>query len=334
MHSTLEYTVIATADLAFQSSPLQHLLADPIDEALCQSIKEYGLIQPLLVQADNSGRTWIVLCGTRQLRAARKAGISQLPCMVLDANALPWQKYALIALHAHQGSIVASPVEDALLIAEAQQTLPETEQFSLLKLLGYKPNRHQLNDLLALLDMDDTAIEALHAGLISVKTAKKIRLLSHPDQATLIDVITTFHFGGSKQQQCVQMVVELSRRRGCSTQEVIDSVKTEKSRDAKNIPQQGNKLLERLQQEYAPAYSAAEKSFQEFVNSLNLPEHFQLRHSPAFEKDSCELIITFANTSALQASIKDLQRRIPAPNYPSRKPTNSMKKEISSHPVD
>jgi ParB family chromosome partitioning protein len=48
--------------------------------ALCQSIKEQGILQPLLVREENDG--FELIAGERRLRAAKKAGLSQVPVVI------------------------------------------------------------------------------------------------------------------------------------------------------------------------------------------------------------------------------------------------------------
>ena len=49
-------------------------------EDLCQSIKEQGILQPLLVREENDG--FELITGERRLRAARKAGLTQVPVII------------------------------------------------------------------------------------------------------------------------------------------------------------------------------------------------------------------------------------------------------------
>jgi ParB family transcriptional regulator, chromosome partitioning protein len=53
-------------------------------EALCRSIKEQGILQPLLVRDDNDG--FQLIAGERRLRAARKAGLTQVPVVIKRVN--------------------------------------------------------------------------------------------------------------------------------------------------------------------------------------------------------------------------------------------------------
>lgn len=61
---------------------------------LAESIKEYGVIQPIIVKKNSNGK-FILIAGERRLRAAILAGITKIPALVRDANE---QDSAIIAL--------------------------------------------------------------------------------------------------------------------------------------------------------------------------------------------------------------------------------------------
>ena len=63
-----------------------------IDE-LAASIAEYGILNPLTVRL-RTGRYELV-AGERRLRAAKKAGFTEVPCILLDVN---MEDASLIAL--------------------------------------------------------------------------------------------------------------------------------------------------------------------------------------------------------------------------------------------
>jgi ParB family chromosome partitioning protein len=52
---------------------------DELDE-LCQSIKEQGILQPLLIRKEDDG--YQLIAGERRLRAAKKAGLTQVPVII------------------------------------------------------------------------------------------------------------------------------------------------------------------------------------------------------------------------------------------------------------
>lgn len=51
---------------------------------LADSVREYGILQPLSVRRSQGG--YELIAGERRLRAAQMAGLSQVPCVVLDAD--------------------------------------------------------------------------------------------------------------------------------------------------------------------------------------------------------------------------------------------------------
>ena len=50
-------------------------------EELAESIKQQGIIQPLLVELDEDG-TYTIVAGERRFRAARMAGLSEVPVLL------------------------------------------------------------------------------------------------------------------------------------------------------------------------------------------------------------------------------------------------------------
>ena len=70
--------------------PLEALLPSPQPrrrfenlEALAESIREKGVLQPLLVRPLGDGR-YAIVAGERRYRAAKMAGLAEVPVRVLD----------------------------------------------------------------------------------------------------------------------------------------------------------------------------------------------------------------------------------------------------------
>jgi ParB family chromosome partitioning protein len=63
---------------------------------LSASIKEKGVLEPLLVKKDESGRKWMIIAGERRWRASRLAGLSEVPCIEMDLDEKGVAEIALI----------------------------------------------------------------------------------------------------------------------------------------------------------------------------------------------------------------------------------------------
>ncbi|MBQ8763273.1 MAG: ParB/RepB/Spo0J family partition protein [Clostridia bacterium] len=63
-------------------------------EGLAQSIRQNGIIQPIAVRVNSRGE-YELISGERRLRASRLVGVTQVPCIIMEAND---EKSALFAL--------------------------------------------------------------------------------------------------------------------------------------------------------------------------------------------------------------------------------------------
>lgn len=63
-------------------------------DALAESIKEYGVIQPIVVTDSENG--YIIVAGERRWRAAKRAGLKTIPVIVKDYDALAVKEIALV----------------------------------------------------------------------------------------------------------------------------------------------------------------------------------------------------------------------------------------------
>jgi ParB family transcriptional regulator, chromosome partitioning protein len=63
---------------------------------LAASIKEKGVLEPLLVKPLEHGQSWLIIAGERRWRAARLAGLAEVPCVELDVDEKQIAEIALI----------------------------------------------------------------------------------------------------------------------------------------------------------------------------------------------------------------------------------------------
>ena len=63
---------------------------------LSASIKEKGVLEPLLVKPNRHSGTWMIIAGERRWRAANLAGLREVPCIELDIDDQAIAEIALI----------------------------------------------------------------------------------------------------------------------------------------------------------------------------------------------------------------------------------------------
>ena len=65
-------------------------------EDLTASIKEKGVLEPLLVKPSKLSGRWMIIAGERRWRAAREAGLREVPCIEMDVDDHAVAEIALI----------------------------------------------------------------------------------------------------------------------------------------------------------------------------------------------------------------------------------------------
>jgi ParB family transcriptional regulator, chromosome partitioning protein len=63
---------------------------------LTNSVKQKGVLEPLLVKPNRDKGTWMIIAGERRWRAANLAGLSEVPCIELDIDEQSIAEIALI----------------------------------------------------------------------------------------------------------------------------------------------------------------------------------------------------------------------------------------------
>ena len=139
-------------------------------QALADSISVHGVIQPLTVRELPSGY-YQIIAGERRWRAARQAGLSEVPVVVIEADDKKAMELALIENLQRQD---LNPVEEALgyqsLINEYGLTQEETAA-------RVGKSRPAVANALRLLSLCDEVLELLKTGAITAGHARAILTL-------------------------------------------------------------------------------------------------------------------------------------------------------------
>lgn len=89
-----EILQIETSRIKLNPHQPRQKFADQNMEELCESIREYGIIQPLIVSRENG--VYGLIAGERRLRAAKTIGLAVVPAILRDANEQQKLEVALI----------------------------------------------------------------------------------------------------------------------------------------------------------------------------------------------------------------------------------------------
>jgi ParB family chromosome partitioning protein len=148
-------------------------------EALAGSLRERGVLQPVLVRPV-AGGTYELVAGERRWRAARIAGLQTIPALVRERDDAEALEAALIENMARED---LNPVEEARACAALVEELGLTRET-----VGLRVGRSRVSvsNLLRLLDLPDEALALLERGELSEGHGRALLLATdHADRRRL-----------------------------------------------------------------------------------------------------------------------------------------------------
>jgi ParB family chromosome partitioning protein len=143
-----------------------------IDE-LAQSIRESGIVQPVLVTREEDH--YRIIVGERRWRAAQRAGLKKIPVMIRN---LPPEKELEIAIIENIHREDLNPLEIAFAYQRMAQELNYTQQ-EIAEKVG--KDRTSISNYMRLLKLPKEIQDALGDGSLSMGHARAILALEEPD---------------------------------------------------------------------------------------------------------------------------------------------------------
>jgi ParB family chromosome partitioning protein len=148
-------------------------------QALSESIRERGVLQPVLVRPV-AGGTYELIAGERRWRASQLAGLAEIPALVRERDDAEALEVALIENMARED---LNPVEEARACAALVEDLGLTREE-----VGRRVGRSRVavSNLIRLLDLPDEALDLLERGALTEGHGRALLLAAdHADRRRL-----------------------------------------------------------------------------------------------------------------------------------------------------
>ena len=143
--------------------------------SLADSIKDHGLLQPIVVRP--YGRAYQIVAGERRWRAARVAGLGEVPVVIKEFSDSEAMQIALIENLQREN---LNPVEEALGYRELSEKYNMTQE-SIAEMTGR--SRSSVTNAIRILGLPDEVLEMIRNGQVSTGHAKV--LLALDDEKTI-----------------------------------------------------------------------------------------------------------------------------------------------------
>ena len=150
--------------------------ADAALEELAESIRQQGIVQPIVV-TEKGAEGFSIVAGERRWRAARRAGLSQVPVVVRELESEHQQLEMALVENLQRADL--NPVEEA----QAYRSLQNSFGFSQ-EDIGHKvgKSRASVSHILRLLSLPPEILEMLRGRRLSAGQARPLLALENPDE--------------------------------------------------------------------------------------------------------------------------------------------------------
>ncbi len=209
--------------------PRQRMTPEALQE-LAASIREHGILQPLIVSRGEKPGEYILVAGERRWRAARAAGLERVPVIVRELSERERLEWALVE-NVQRADL--NPLEEA----EAYRQLHEEFGLSHAEIAQrVGKSRVAVTNTLRLLKLSEPVKAALMAGDIQEGHARALLALNEADQVRARGEIRRRHL-------TVRQTEDLVRRR--LQQETSRTVAPSRSRSPDPFLEDAARRLER-----------------------------------------------------------------------------------------
>ena len=174
--STIKEIAIGDID-PNEGQPRRTFTEDNLNQ-LAQSIREAGVLQPILVV--ETGSRYRIVAGERRWRAARLAGLATVPCIIKDMDRRQQMEAALIENLQRED---LNPMEEAAAIKALMQQCGYTQEAAA-KRLG--KSRPAIANILRLLNLPQEVTDMVRKGTLSAGHARVLAGLE--DESRQIDL--------------------------------------------------------------------------------------------------------------------------------------------------
>ncbi len=157
--------------------PRMHIEPEALIE-LADSIREHGIIQPLIITKDEKTGRYLLIAGERRFRASQLAGLKTVPIVLKDTSPQEMLELALIENIQRKD---LNPLEEAIAFKQLQEQFRLTHD-QIAKKVGL--SRVAVTNKMRLMNLPDVVKEAVLNEKMSEGHARA--LLGLTDQASLV----------------------------------------------------------------------------------------------------------------------------------------------------
>lgn len=219
---------------------------------LCESIRRHGILQPLSVRRIGTG--YELIAGERRLRAGMMAGLTEIPCIVMNMND---QESGMVALVENLQRQDLDFIEEARGIS-LLMTNWEMSQEQTARVLG--KSQSAIANKLRLLRHSPPVLDALRQAELTERHARALlKLAGETEKLQVIDQIARMGMSVARTEQYIDDLLQNKIKR---------PIKANVEHFLKSVSQ----TLTRIQKSGIPAISERRETESQIVLTITIPK--------------------------------------------------------------
>ena len=187
-------------------------------EELALSIKEQGIMQPIVVRPAGQNR-YEIIAGERRWRAAQLAGLAEVPVVIRD---VPDEAAIAMSLIENIQREDLNPIEEAIALARLQKEFELTQQ-EVAQAVG--KSRAAVANILRLMSLNSEVKKMLEYGDLEMGHARALLSLNETDQLEVARMVTAKGLSVRQTESLVRRIQQQKQDGGKTTKRLDPNIK-------------------------------------------------------------------------------------------------------------
>lgn len=281
---------------------------------LDDSVKEFGILQPIWVQEIHSN-SYRIVNGFKRVCAAQSLGIKTVPALVIKKEE---NDLALFDLYLKERCISGNlnPIEISHIIYKLSHLfdmLPQDIINTYFNLMGLGKNKKVYEYYLPLRTLEINIQKAIIQDELSLEMAALLNKATQEDRKEYFLLIESLRLSKSNQRELWHLLRDVMRRENQSLKELLHNANLRKV--MKNVKLTPSQKLERIKDLITswryPEYTSSVRRFNKILQMKKLPQNLTIRPAPYFADATFYINFSFRRIDDYQSivnTLKDLQQ--------------------------
>lgn len=279
-------------------------------DALVRSIEAVGIVQPPLV-LETASEPWPIVCGFRRIAAARRLGLPEVPCRVLQPDERSTSEWLLINLHDNLATRGFNVVEAGMALARLAEHQPiDALSRVYAPLFGLAPRTETVQLYITVASsLEPPLKESLACGELSVPAVRALLARGTKERIAIHGIIKNLSLSINNQMQLIELIDDIIRIESVQLEALLGSQALGAILEDRSLngPQRGKAVLAYLKGRRSPRFAAAAKAFHRRIARLPLPRGARLQAPPFFEEETLRLEMAFKDGRELKEMLRDIE---------------------------